>query len=137
NPYVSLGYNIVGGGNGATGAMNAFIQTGDMVGVDPLLSFFLAENGGPTKTLGPRPGSPAIENGLPANTPGLPTFDQRGFPFVRAFNHDGLGGTQLDIGAVELQMVANLSLVVDTLVDESDGNYAAGDMSLREAIGLA
>src|SRR5262249_13516529 len=29
------------------------------------------------------------------------------------------------------------SLVVDTAVDENDGNYAAGDLSLREAIGLA
>ena len=27
--------------------------------------------------------------------------------------------------------------MVDTLVDENDGNYSAGDLSLREAIGLA
>ena len=33
--------------------------------------------------------------------------------------------------------MAGLSLVVDTVVDESDGNYAAGDFSLRQAIGLA
>ena len=48
-----------------------------------------------------------------------------------------MGGPQIDIGAYEVQTVANLTLLVDTLVDESDGNYSAGDMSLREAIGLA
>ena len=33
--------------------------------------------------------------------------------------------------------IAPQTLVVDTLVDEIDGNFAAGDLSLREAIGLA
>ena len=28
-------------------------------------------------------------------------------------------------------------MIVDTLVDEDDGDYSAGDLSLREAIGLA
>ena len=44
---------------------------------------------------------------------------------------------RIDIGAYERQTVPSLNLVVDTLVDESDGNYSAGDLSLREAIGLA
>ena len=30
-----------------------------------------------------------------------------------------------------------MSLEVDTLADESDGDYGSGDFSLREAIGLA
>ncbi len=34
-------------------------------------------------------------------------------------------------------MLTPLSLVVDTLADEDDGNYSAGDLSLREAIRLA
>ena len=38
----------------------------------------------------------------------------------------------MDIGAYEAQ-----SLVVDTLVDEFDADYSAGDFSLREAIDLA
>ena len=52
-------------------------------------------------------------------------FDQRGDPFVRAFGH------RIDIGACEAQ---SLSLVVDTLADESGGNFGVGDRSLREAI---
>jgi hypothetical protein len=60
-----------------------------------------------------------------ANIPGT---DQRGTPFSRLF------GSGLDIGAYEAQ---SLALVVDTLTDESDGNYSAGDLSLREAMQLA
>ena len=39
----------------------------------------------------------------------------------------------LDMGAAE---VALASVVVDTLVDEDDGDFSAGDLSLREALGL-
>ena len=137
NSFVSLGYNMVGFGNAASGPMNAFTNFGDQIGVDPMLTFQLEDHGGPTKIHMPLPGSPVIDAGPPANTVGLPFFDQRGFPFIRAFNGDGMPGSQVDIGAYEVQTVANLTLVVDTLVDESDGNYAAGDLSLREAIGLA
>jgi hypothetical protein len=34
-------------------------------------------------------------------------------------------------------MVPDLNLIVDTIVDEVNGNYDAGDLSLREALGLA
>jgi CSLREA domain-containing protein len=50
---------------------------------------------------------------------------------------NGVDGPRIDIGAYERQSLLGLNLVVDTLVDESDGNYSAGDLSLREAIGLA
>ena len=53
------------------------------------------------------------------------TTDQRGAPFVRIY------GAAVDVGAYE----ANF-LVVDTAVDESDGDFSAGDLSLREAIEL-
>ena len=46
------------------------------------------------------------------------------------------GGT-VDIGAYERQSAGTFSLVVDTLVDELDGNFSAGDLSLREAINAA
>ena len=80
------------------------------------------------------PGSPAIDAGNPAAVAGIggvPQFDLRGEPFVRVF--DG----RIDIGAFEFQMTAPTELVVDILVDESDGNYAPGDLSLREAAQLA
>ena len=50
---------------------------------------------------------------------------------------DGSFAQRIDIGAYERQTVPGLSLVVDTLADENDGNYSLGDLSLREAIGLA
>ena len=53
------------------------------------------------------------------------TTDQTGAPRIY--------GT-VDIGSYELQEPANL--VVSTLVDEDDGDYTPGDLSLREAISL-
>ncbi|MFM8862266.1 MAG: choice-of-anchor Q domain-containing protein [Acidimicrobiia bacterium] len=64
---------------------------------DPLLED-LADNGGPTKTMLPAAGSPAIDAG-PATVPDFEGngFDQRGTPFVRVYNG------RIDVGAVELQ----------------------------------
>ncbi len=92
---------------------------GNLVGVDPLLSV-LAVNGGPTKTMGLQAGSPALGVGL---NPASLTTDQRGGLFAR--------GTSVDIGAYQRQ---TLALVVDTNSDAVDGNYSAGNLSLREAI---
>jgi CSLREA domain-containing protein len=96
--------------------------------IDPLLGP-LADNGGPTLTHALLPGSPAIDAGDPALVAGVddtPEFDQRGEPFRR------IAGGRIDIGAFESQ-----PLIVDTLADESDGDFSAGDFSLREAIELA
>lgn len=101
--------------------------------IDPGLSS-LADHGGPTWTMLLLPESPALEVGNPTAVAGagmVPQFDQRGAPFSR------VAGGHIDIGATERQTAPNLNLIVDTLADESDGNYAAGDLSLREAIGLA
>jgi predicted outer membrane repeat protein len=62
---------------------------GNLVGVDPLLGP-LAANGGPTQTLMPGAGSPAIDAGADAL---CDTIDQRGFPRPL--------GEHCDIGAVE------------------------------------
>jgi CSLREA domain-containing protein len=122
---VSEGYNLIGVGT----AVGSFNQAGDQTGVtDPLLGP-LANNGGPTRNHALLPGSPAINAGEPAlvgGENGVPEFDQRGGPFTRVF------GGRVDIGAFEAQ-----SLIVDTLADENDGDYSAGDFSLREAIDLA
>jgi hypothetical protein len=94
----------------------------------------LANNGGPTMTHALLTDSPAIDAGDPnavAGVGGVPAFDQRGNLFTR------VSGGRIDVGAYERQTLAGLNLVVDTLVDESDGNYGVGDLSLREAIGLA
>jgi parallel beta-helix repeat protein len=99
----------------------------------------LSDNGGPTFTHALMAGSPAIDAGDANAIAGLgtvPFFDQRGTTFGRAADGDGSGGARIDIGALESQFFEPSMLVVDTLADEDDGNYADGDRSLREVISL-
>lgn len=111
------------------------VGSGNFTGADPLLGP-LVENGGPTKTHALLPGSPAIDGGAFTFTV-PPEFDQRGAPFARLVNGDGDAFTIVDIGAYERQTLAQGDLVVDLADDEYDGIFAPGDLSLREAIGLA
>ena len=114
-------------------------------GIDPKLGP-LAYNGGPVFLDGSRmlthallAGSPAIDAGDPtavAGTGGVPEFDQRG----RRLRGSSIATAQLariDMGAYERQPGETYHLVVDTLADEDDGDYSAGDFSLREAIAIA
>jgi hypothetical protein len=86
----SHGYNLSSddGGGYLTGP-------GDQINTDPLLGP-LQDNGGPTLTHAPLPGSPAIGAGDPNFTP-PPLRDQRGPCFHRLFGH------RIDIGSVETQ----------------------------------
>jgi predicted outer membrane repeat protein len=103
--------------------------------VDPLLGP-LGYHGGLVPTMPLLPGSVAIDAALeivavnPLFLSQPLTTDQRGGLFVR-----NVGG--VDIGAYERQAVADLSLVVDIATDEYDGDFSAGDLSLREAVALA
>ncbi|MEM8864125.1 MAG: choice-of-anchor Q domain-containing protein, partial [Planctomycetota bacterium] len=121
----SLIGNTTGSGvTGSTGAGNVLDQ--------PALLAPLADNGGPTLTHALLAGSPAINAGDPSIAGG---FDQRGSGF------DRVGFGRADIGAFEL-LFSDLSLLPDELVvdlaeDEFDGDFSAGDLSLREAILLA
>ena len=72
----SNGYNLIGDGSGGTGLVTG---NGNQVGtaaspIDPLLGL-LQDNGGPTFTMALLPGSPALNNGDPAQ---LGQADQRG-----------------------------------------------------------
>jgi hypothetical protein len=140
---VSLNYSLIGD-NAGTGLSE--FQTpdfkGNLVGssagsgiIDPRLGL-LADNGGPTQTHALLAGSRAIDAGDPM-AGSVPPNDQRGAPFIRVFNGDGAGSARIDMGAYERQTVAGIGLVVDTLAEESDGNYSLGDRSLREMLGLA
>ena len=75
--------------------------TGDQTNTDPKLGS-LAENGGPTETHAPLPGSPAIDKGK--NLPASGT-DQRGTGFARTFDDPAVAnapdGDGTDIGAYE------------------------------------
>ncbi|MEM6777462.1 MAG: ELWxxDGT repeat protein, partial [Planctomycetota bacterium] len=102
------------------------VNVGNIFDVDPQLGP-LAANGGPTQTHKPALSSPVVDagNNTLATAAGL-TTDQT--DATRLF------GT-VDIGSVELQ--EPVQLIVSTLVDENDGDYSPGDLSLREAIALA
>ncbi len=90
----SQGHNLIGDGTGATGFGDS-----DLVGtaanpIDPLLGP-LQDNGGPTPTQALLPGSPAIDAGDDAFSPG--PYDQRGPGYPRIVN--GI----IDIGAFEAE----------------------------------
>ncbi len=72
--------------------------------IDPLLAP-LGDNGGPTQTHLPLPGSPVIDAGDPTATAGgsVPLFDQRGPNFDRIQNGDFNPSVRIDIGAVEVE----------------------------------
>ena len=137
NTFESAGYNVIGTGN----AVAVFDAARDATGVaDPLLGP-LADNGGFELPDGSHilthallAGSPAINAGdlnAVAGAGGVPEFDERGEPFGR------IVGGRIDIGAFEYQTPTDLNLLVDTLADESYGDYSRGDLSLREALELA
>jgi predicted outer membrane repeat protein len=144
---VTANYSLIGdnaGTNLAEAPLGSPDAKGNLIGgpvfgaIDPLLGP-LADNGGVLTLPGgarllthtPLAGSPLIDAGdaaLEAGVGETPAFDQRGAPFSRVV------GARIDIGAVES---IGGPIVVDTLMDESDGDFSKGDLSLREAIELA
>ncbi len=104
---VTANYSLIGDTSGATisGANNVLNQ-------DPRLGW-LGNNGGPTQTVPPLPGSPAIDAGSNSLIPSGVVTDQRGPGFPRIVN-----GT-VDIGAVEY-VSANMTPLTVTI------NQAAG-----------
>jgi hypothetical protein len=88
------GNNLIGDSSGSVG----FTQSTDILDVDPLLSP-LGNYGGPTQTISPLPGSPAIDagsNALASYNGSALTTDQRGDTRI----NDGI----VDIGAVETHL---------------------------------
>ncbi|MFT3746186.1 MAG: choice-of-anchor Q domain-containing protein [Pyrinomonadaceae bacterium] len=100
-PIVSNGYNLIGN-RGSVSFNGPGDQAGTSLGLlSPQLGL-LRNNGGPTPTHLPLPGSRAIDAG---NSSGL-TNDQRGTGFLRVVDlirANAPGGNGSDIGAVELQ----------------------------------
>jgi hypothetical protein len=95
--------------------------TGDQLNVNPMLGP-LQDNGGPTLTMAPLPGSLAIDQGKSFGT----TTDQRGLPrpFDNSAIPNAVGGDGSDIGAVELNPSSRVVL-------NTNDN---GAFSLRQAI---
>jgi hypothetical protein len=98
-PVTSLGYNLIQNVIGATITGNT---TGNIVGAAANLGP-LQDNGGPTATRLPLPGSPALDAGDPAFASPPPT-DQRGQPRVQ--------NGRIDIGAVEVNQVPTVAAVI-------------------------
>jgi hypothetical protein len=129
--FTDFGYNFIGNGD-----FSPFVNgsNGDQVGtslspLDPKLGL-LQNNGGPTQTMMPLPGSPVIDAGQNASS--APLTDQRGF---RRVAHGasapvfviGLGPRlpNIDIGAVEYQrqdLVGRDQGSGNWLVAKSDGS---------------
>ncbi len=118
-------HNLIGDAASSGGIANGV--DGNIVGVSDLTTIFvdvnndgkinasdLADNGGPTETYAPAPGSPAINAGDNSLVPAGITTDQRGA------GYDRFVGT-VDIGAVEEQ---NHSPTVSNLTVKTDENLA-------------
>ncbi|MCA9262989.1 MAG: right-handed parallel beta-helix repeat-containing protein [Planctomycetales bacterium] len=73
----------------------------------------------------PLAGSPTID-AADADLVGIPATDQRGH------THDRVYGERPDMGAYEIHFI-----VVDTKLDETDGDASPGHLSLREAMEMA
>ncbi len=115
-----------------------FLQAGDQTSDDMRIGE-LADNGGPTQTIGLTGGSPAIDAGNPAGCTepsggGLLATDQRG--------RRRPGGSRCDIGAFETQP-AVAGTVVNRILALVDGDpitlyelkdFAAGDPRLKSAM---
>jgi hypothetical protein len=125
----SNGHNLLGNTAEATG----FTGTGDLTGVNPML-MALADNGGPTQTMEPSPGSPAIDAGVASGS----TFDQRGEQrtvddpgVVNAATSDGT-----DIGAFETEVPCVLTCPSDILI-ANDAGLCGASVSYTEPSGEA
>jgi hypothetical protein len=119
----AIAYSIVQGGYAGTGNLNA----------NPLLGS-LGSYGGPTQTMLPGPGSPAIDSGT--NT-GCPGTDQRGM--IRPQDGNGDEITICDMGATEVR-VASASgtcyVSANAVSGFNDGtSWADAFISLQSALG--
>ena len=129
-PFISEGNNLIGGADsGSTGWISTDLTGTDAAPLSPVLGA-LANNGGPTETMLPLAGSPAIGAGSVALIPTGIVTDQRGLSRL----HNGL----VDIGSVEsgadqtfVESIGNLDL--------SFGNrgLASHDVGLTTTAGVA
>jgi hypothetical protein len=132
-------FNLIGDGTGLTGLTTS--DNGNMIGSDaePINAELgpLQNNGGPTLTMAPLPGSPAIDHCGPDPVGDYYTStDQAGNPriVVQPDSVLPVGGDGRDIGAIELAMQTPTILTVNST---GDADPPAGVLTLRQAIEAA
>ena len=128
---INLSSSIVTGNTAATDANisgTLTTNTFNIIGGDPRLGP-LADNGGQTYTHAIPYNSPAVNRGDPTITSGN---DQRGPGFPR------VQFGRADVGAYELEeSVLAFDLIISSLDETRDGNFAPGELTLAEAIFIA
>jgi hypothetical protein len=100
------------------------VGANNLLGVDPLLGP-LANNGGPTLTHLPLPGSPVINAGNPA-IPSPPPTDQRGFARIVGAAVD-LGSVEVQAATVEVPTLSQVGIFALSVL-----LFAAGLLRLRQ-----
>ncbi len=112
--------NSLGGNLSSDSSCNSEFGNDDLTGVDPMLGA-LADNGGPTQTMAPAPGSPALGA---ASVLGCPLVDQRGL--TRPPAREGAPPAELcDSGAYEevgANPGAGLPQCSDGIDNDGDGD---------------
>jgi Right handed beta helix region len=118
-----------------TGPNSSIVQLGTLNGSSNLVDTAninlapLGNYGGPTQTLPPLPGSPAIDAGDDAAASAFST-DQRGYPRV--------AGAHVDIGAVEAgDAIPGYDYTVVTTTNDFLNGLGADGVSLRDAVAFA
>ena len=121
----SLGHNLLGTmqGHQTVWDANRHLLGTDVRSTNPGLGP-LGDYGGPTRTIGLLPNSPALNSGP---TFGLASIDQRG--------ESRIVGPRADRGSFESTPL--LSMEVDSFDGAADGYYAPGEVSLSDAVAWA
>ena len=109
--------NTIVAGNVGGDVSGGYSGGNNVIGVDPKLGP-LGDYGGPTLTMPPLPGSPAIGGGT---TTGAPATDQRGQPRTGS----------IDVGAFQTQPAITVNTTLDGV------GSAPGQIGLRQAVNLA
>ncbi|HEX8077842.1 MAG TPA: right-handed parallel beta-helix repeat-containing protein, partial [Chthoniobacterales bacterium] len=134
--FSSGGYNLVG----PLGATTGFGATGDQIGVSPAAVNLssLQDNGGPTVTARPNPGSLAIDQGNRGTDSSGQSIntDQRGSPRpVDLATANAFGGDGSDIGAVETGAgQAGPTFTVTNTAEHVDANCTMDNCTLVDAL---
>ncbi len=148
NNTIIAGNTAIAGANSDCSGCVATNGVANLIGVTVNLGP-LAANGGPTETMMPLPGDPAINAGDPAATEGIDATDQRGFSRLSPSGGLDIGAVQTHYSSVSFLAQPSNALPNQTVtppvavqvieVDNSTTNYPQGvpvNVSLQDTQGV-